>query len=260
MPSFSPWSSVSFQRMFGFESRKWSWWCCQSGFARLSPSCESGSGALLRQASAQAWSRATGSNEANIPISGRIGASFSPWQSQFGEMSRTMLMWKHGRPLTTVFVYSAIFYLLLHGMSCSYPSNSATSVQCFWMGMPYIFSWTLICWIILLYIEYFRDIIVFFLSFHNWKSSKWVLFVYSDYMGVPLNSTSFHWGSGFPHLRDTALHSSALLRNASGGATILNAAFVTVVALRFTCIYWSSLKLSALPFLFPYQKRKCLLQ
>ncbi len=33
-------------------------------------------GAAFRQASAQAWSRATGSKLANIPISGRIGASF----------------------------------------------------------------------------------------------------------------------------------------------------------------------------------------
>ena len=55
-------------------------------------------GVVFRQASAHAWSRATGSKLANIPISGRIGASFSPWQSQFGLISCTREIWKHGRP------------------------------------------------------------------------------------------------------------------------------------------------------------------
>ena len=43
-------------------------------------------------AEAQARSRATGSAEANMPTSGTMGTSFSAWQSQLGEMSRTMLM------------------------------------------------------------------------------------------------------------------------------------------------------------------------
>ena len=64
--------------------------------------------ALAWQASTQAWSMATGSKEANIPMSGRIGASFSAWQSQLGEMSRAILMKKDGRPLTIAAVYSAI--------------------------------------------------------------------------------------------------------------------------------------------------------
>ena len=33
-----------------------------------------------------------------MPISGRMGASFSPWQSQLGLTSCTRLMWKLGRP------------------------------------------------------------------------------------------------------------------------------------------------------------------
>ena len=34
--------------------------------------------------------------EANIPRLGRIGASFSPWQSQLGETSTTREIWKQG--------------------------------------------------------------------------------------------------------------------------------------------------------------------
>ncbi len=67
-----------------------------------------GSGVAARQASAQAWSSASGSKEANIPIFGRIGASFSPWQSQFGDTSTISEMWKFGRPSITALVYSAI--------------------------------------------------------------------------------------------------------------------------------------------------------
>ena len=37
---------------------------------------------VLVRASAQAWSSATGSKEANMPTSGTMGTSFSPWQSQ----------------------------------------------------------------------------------------------------------------------------------------------------------------------------------
>ena len=67
-----------------------------------------GMGWAAMQASAQAWSRATGSKLANMPISGRMGASFSPWQSQFGLTSCTREMWKQGRSWQTAWAYSAI--------------------------------------------------------------------------------------------------------------------------------------------------------
>ena len=38
----------------------------------------------------------------------RMGASFSPWQSQLGLTSCTRLMWKQGRPAQTAAAYSAI--------------------------------------------------------------------------------------------------------------------------------------------------------
>ena len=36
-----------------------------------------------------------------MPISGRMGASFSQWQSQLGLTSCTREMWKQGRPAHT---------------------------------------------------------------------------------------------------------------------------------------------------------------
>ena len=68
----------------------------------------SGSAGWAMTASMQAWSRATGSKLANIPMSPTMGLSFSSWQSQLGETSMARLMWKLGRPSTTAFVYSAI--------------------------------------------------------------------------------------------------------------------------------------------------------
>ena len=38
-----------------------------------------------------------GRKDANMPIFGRIGTSFSPWQSQFGETSTIREIWKFGR-------------------------------------------------------------------------------------------------------------------------------------------------------------------
>ena len=92
-PIFSAWSRVAFHSIFGLESLKWSWWQCHPGSAKCSPSWLLAIGVAFRQASAQAWSSATGSKLANIPISGRIGASFSPWQSQLGLISCTCLLY-----------------------------------------------------------------------------------------------------------------------------------------------------------------------
>ena len=43
-----------------------------------------------------------------MPMLGRIGASFSPWQSQLGDTSVIRLMWKQGLPSQTAWLYSAI--------------------------------------------------------------------------------------------------------------------------------------------------------
>ena len=43
-----------------------------------------------------------------MPMFGRIGTSFSPWQSQFGETSTIREIWKFGLPSTTALVYSAM--------------------------------------------------------------------------------------------------------------------------------------------------------
>ena len=43
-----------------------------------------------------------------MPRSGRMGTSFSPWQSQLGETSTTRATWKQGRPSTTALAYSAM--------------------------------------------------------------------------------------------------------------------------------------------------------
>ena len=81
-PIDSAYSRPCFQFVSGWTSSKWSWCPCSD-----SESIVPGFSGILLTASAQAWSRATGSNEANIPMFGTIGASFSPWQSQFGEIS-----------------------------------------------------------------------------------------------------------------------------------------------------------------------------
>ena len=57
-------------------------------------------------ASAHATSSATGSKLANIPTSGMIAVSFSPWQSQWAQTWLTILIWKcraavHQRPWRT---------------------------------------------------------------------------------------------------------------------------------------------------------------
>ena len=65
-PIFSAWSRVAFHSIFGLESLKWSWWQCHPGSARCSPSWLLAIGVAFRQASAQAWSSATGSKLANI--------------------------------------------------------------------------------------------------------------------------------------------------------------------------------------------------
>ncbi len=44
-----------------------------------------------------------------MPTSGTMGISFSEWQSQFGDMSMTRLIWKCGLSLITALLYSAIF-------------------------------------------------------------------------------------------------------------------------------------------------------
>ena len=52
-----------------------------------------------------------------MPTSAAMGTSFSPWQSQLGEMSSTRETWKQGRPATTALVYSAIFLFRMVGAS-----------------------------------------------------------------------------------------------------------------------------------------------
>ena len=58
--------------------------------------------------SAQALSRATGSNEASMPRSGTIAASLWFQQSHSGDTFMMKLMWKWGLPITTARAYSAI--------------------------------------------------------------------------------------------------------------------------------------------------------
>ncbi len=43
-----------------------------------------------------------------MPRLGRMGTSFSPWQSQLGDTSTTREMWNWGLPSTTALVYSAM--------------------------------------------------------------------------------------------------------------------------------------------------------
>ena len=43
-----------------------------------------------------------------MPMLGRMGASFSAWQSQLGLTSTMREMWKLGRPSTTALAYSAM--------------------------------------------------------------------------------------------------------------------------------------------------------
>ena len=98
----------------------------------------------FRQTSTQAWSRASGSKEANIPIFADR-TSFSPWQSQFGETSITREIWKFGLPSITAFVYSAILQFKialallflnvmaskLHAPSICYSLHNALYLQSF---------------------------------------------------------------------------------------------------------------------------------
>lgn len=64
--------------------------------AALSVSSVLGSGSDAMTASAQAWSMATGSKLANMPMSLTIGVSFSGWQSQLGLISMASEMRKFG--------------------------------------------------------------------------------------------------------------------------------------------------------------------
>ena len=95
-PISSPCSICTRQLVLGWTLMKWSW---QRHSASLSALL--GLAGMAFTASAAARSIATGSKEANIPILGTIGASFSGWQSQLGEISAAMLMWKFGLSFTT---------------------------------------------------------------------------------------------------------------------------------------------------------------
>lgn len=98
------------------EFSKWSWWSQKPSLCIFSESWLFGSGCIFKQASTQAWSNANGSKDAKLPIFGRIGASFSAWQSQFGDTSTTKEIWKFGLPSTTafrIFCHSAVSPLLL---------------------------------------------------------------------------------------------------------------------------------------------------
>ena len=107
-PIFSACSRQLLHSDSGVELIKWSWWSWKLGSARCLASWLSGRGSAAKQASTQAWSSARGSVDTNIPRFGRIGTSFSPWQSQLGDTSTTREMWNCGRPATTALVYSAI--------------------------------------------------------------------------------------------------------------------------------------------------------
>ena len=65
--------------------------------ARISVSSVSGIAGICSAMSMQAWSIATGSKLANMPISGTMGVSFSGWQSQLGLTSIASEMWNCGR-------------------------------------------------------------------------------------------------------------------------------------------------------------------
>ena len=65
----------------------------------------------------QALSRATGSKDARMPTLGTTGMSFSPWQSQNGDTSHMMLMWKLGLSFTAAMAYSTILQLSTSGAS-----------------------------------------------------------------------------------------------------------------------------------------------
>lgn len=72
--------------------------------------------------------RATGSKDANMPTFGTMGASFSAWQSQFGDTSTTRLTWKLGRPFRIARVYSAIFLFKI-SFASSYRVFTASTGQ-----------------------------------------------------------------------------------------------------------------------------------
>ena len=73
----TPCSRQLSQLVSGWVSVKWSWWQ-RSRSSKMEP----GTLGWAFTASAQAWSRAMGSKEANMPTSGTMGRSFSLWQSQ----------------------------------------------------------------------------------------------------------------------------------------------------------------------------------
>ena len=82
MPIFSQWSRHTRQSVSGMLLMKWSCLSQKPSLCICSSRWEPGMGGCFPQASAQAWSSATGSKEANMPTSGTMGRSFSPWQSQ----------------------------------------------------------------------------------------------------------------------------------------------------------------------------------
>ena len=125
-------------------------------------------------ASAQAWSRAMGSKEANMPTSGTMGRSFSLWQSQLGETSTTRLMWKQGRSFTTAQVYSAILQLRMSLASSLAASTASTGQRPMHRPQPTHLLWS---------IEAFRSVMVMAL----WAQSFWQ-------EPQPTHSCWFTWG------------------------------------------------------------------
>ena len=80
-----------------------------------------------------------------MPISGRIGASFSQWQSQLGETSITSEIWKLGPPVHNslgVFGHAAVQHLIGVGVVRSMiasklhaPRQRPQPTQCAWSMM-----------------------------------------------------------------------------------------------------------------------------
>lgn len=79
-----------------------------------------------------------------MPIFGTIGASFSLWQSQFGDTSVMMFIWKLGLSFTTAKVYSAIFLFKI-SLEWLFPAFIASKLHTpIHLPQPTHFSW-LIC-------------------------------------------------------------------------------------------------------------------
>lgn len=74
-PIFSAWARQVRYSVLGLVLSKWSCLSWKPGRDISSVSWLPGRGVCLRQASTQAWSSASGSDEANMPTSGMIGVS-----------------------------------------------------------------------------------------------------------------------------------------------------------------------------------------